>query len=268
MKNNKITYLNIFVIVIIVIISIFIYHNYIKSTKFDIFNLIENFDNDENDINNYNDVLINQRKQQLFNDIKKYKSLELPININDNGNKCNDWSNDKLNRYPNGGNYCKLRGTDAICLDFNGKDTTCNKLYNIKIRDLANTDIELMVTKHFKELMPVFKKINDEISEKEIVVNKLIDQLIQLKNTNNQQNYFIDLNKTYLQNSENRERLISNINEEKNNEFNLENNEFQELKKDISSLNTENYKLNTALMYIVIVFIISIITFLLTRTIV
>ena len=116
MEKNSITILNIFIIIVLFCTTIIIYFNYDnkniinnnllkynKNIQNNLGDIKENFDN----YNDYNDILINQRKDNLFNEIKDYKELDLPINVNDNGNKCNNWNKDILNRYPNGGNNCK-----------------------------------------------------------------------------------------------------------------------------------------------------------------
>lgn len=222
---------------------------------------IEGFDN----YDGYSQSLVDQRYQKLDNDLKKFRKLDLPININDYGNKCQSWNTDPLDRFPNGGDSCKLNGNDAICMDINNKQTTCNKLYDITVRELSTFDIPNTITSEFSKLKSVFKNVDDTIFEKEKEVSSLVEILTQLKNTNNQQNFFVDSNKTFLLNSENREKLIKDINENKNNSFNINSSSFEELKHIITELDNQDRKLNTALKWLVILFILIAIFYLLSR---
>jgi hypothetical protein len=224
-------------------------------------NIIEGFNNYQG----YSQSLIDQRHQKLDNDLKKFRNLNLPININDYGNKCQSWNTDPLDRFPNGGDSCKLNGNDAICMDMNNKQTTCNKLYDITVRELSKFDIPDIINSEFSKLQPVFKDIDSTIFEKDKEISNLVDTLTQLKNTNNQQSFFVDSNKTFLLNSENRENLIKNINETKNNSYNINSNSFQESKHKLTSLESSDIKFNQTLKWLFIIFIFIAIFYLLSR---
>ena len=224
-------------------------------------NNIEGFNNYQG----YSQSLIDQRHQKLDNDLKKFRNLDLPININDYGNKCQSWNTDPLDRFPNGGDSCKLSGNDAICMDMNSKQTTCNKIYDITVRELSKFDIPNIINTEFNKLQPIFRDIDASIFEKDKQITSLVDNLSQLKNTNNQQNFFVDSNKTFLLNSENREKLIKDINETKNNSFNLNSNSFEESKYIITNLESQDRKFNQALKWLVIIFILIAIFYLLSR---
>ena len=201
----------------------------------------------------------------MDNDLKKFRNLDLPININDYGNKCQSWNTDPLDRFPNGGDSCKLNGNDTICMDINSKQTTCNKLYDITVRELSKFDIPDIINSEFSKLQPVFKDIDDTIFEKDKEISNLVDNLTQLKNTHNQQNFFVDSNKTVLLNSENREKLIQDINETKNNNFNLNANSFEESKHIFTNLENQDIKFNQILKWLFIIFISIAIFYLLSR---
>ena len=215
----------------------------------------------------YSQSLIDQRHQKLDNDLKKFRNLNLPININDYGNKCQSWNTDPLDRFPNGGDSCKLNGIDSICMDMNNKQTTCNKIYDITVRELSTFNIPDIINSEFSKLQPVFKKIDSTIYEKEKEISSLVDILTQLKNTNNQQNFFVDSNKSFLLNSENRDKLIKDINETKNNSFNINSNSFEELKHIRTKLDNQDIKYNTSLKWLAIFFIVVSIFYLLSRVI-
>lgn len=280
MKKINITLVE---IVVVILVSCLFYCTYTVYLK-DIINrnnVSNNNNNHESTLNNcrtdinniegfnnyqgYSQSLIDQRHQKLDNDLKKFRNLDLPININDYGNKCQSWNTDPLDRFPNGGDSCKLSGNDAICMDMNSKQTTCNKIYDITVRELSKFDIPNIINTEFNKLQPIFRDIDSSIFEKDKQITSLVDNLSQLKNTNNQQNFFVDSNKTFLLNSENREKLIKDINETKNNSFNLNSNSFEESKHIITNLELQDKKFNQALKWLVIIFILIAIFYLLSR---
>lgn len=264
MKNINISLVEIVIVIFVSIIFYCTFNIYVKDlNNIGLQSKIENFDNQDH----YSQTLVNQRQQKLDNDLKKFRELDLPINVNDYGIKCNNWDNDRLQRFPNGGNSCKVIDADAICLDKNNKQTTCNKIYNLTVRSLATFDIPELINNEFRKLKPIFKDVDKDIINKEKEINNLIESYIQLKNTNNQQNYFLDTNKNFLQNSENRDRLIKDINEKKNNSFNINSTNFRENKEIVIKLNKSNTYLNKLLMAFGLISIILIIAFLLSRTV-
>ena len=150
-------------------------------------------------------------------------------------------------------------------MDMNSKQTTINKIYDITVRELSKFDIPDIINTEFNKLQPIFRDIDAGIFEKDKQITSLVDNLSQLKNTNNQQNFFVDSNKTFLLNSENREKLIKDINETKNNSFNLNSNSFEESKYIITNLESQDRKFNQALKWLVIIFILIAIFYLLSR---
>ena len=139
MKNINITTVEIVVVILVSCLFYCTYKVYLKdllgsnllgknilNTNINNLNNIEGFNNQAG----YSQSLIDQRHQKLDNDLKKFRNLDLPININDYGNKCQSWNTDPLDRFPNGGDSCKLNGNDAICMDINNKQSTCNKIYD------------------------------------------------------------------------------------------------------------------------------------------
>ena len=262
MKKINISIVDIITVILVSIIFYCTYKVYVKDYKCILsLKTVENFDNHDG----YSETLINQRHQKLDTDLKKFRQLDLPININDYGIKCSNWNNDKLQRFPNGGNSCKLIDADAICLDKNNKQTTCNKIYDLTVRSLSTFDIPGMINSQFRKLKPIFKDIDVDIINKEKEIKNLVEKYIQLKNTNNQQNYFLDSNKTFLQNSETRDRLIKDINEQKNNSFNTNTLNFRQNKDQIIELENTDILLNKLLKWFSVTIIVISIIFLLSR---
>ena len=129
MKKINISIVEIIVVILISCLFYCTYKVYLKDLSGTGILNCNNFLTNTEGFNNYqgySQSLIDQRHQKLDNDLKKFRNLDLPININDYGNKCQSWNTDPLDRFPNGGDSCKLNGSDAICMDINSKQTTCN----------------------------------------------------------------------------------------------------------------------------------------------
>lgn len=222
---------------------------------------LENFSNQ-----NYQDVVFKERRDKLLKQIKRFKVLDLPININDNGNLCQDWKNDPKKRFPNSGNVCQLVDNDAICIDKNKNTTRCNKVYNRQIRELGIIDINQLTNTNFNNLIPIFKEVDKLIAEKELILHNLTNQIIQLKNIRYQQEYFLDTNKNYLLNSKNRRENIENKFELESNKNNINQNKFTLYKLENDKLIKSNDKYSKYLMIsLIILVLITIVFFLSTR---
>jgi len=212
---------------------------YKQQNKVLVANTVEGFMNNRG----YQDVVVKERKDKLLNQINKYAQLDLPINIDDNGHLCQDWNSDPQNRYTNSGNSCQLVGNDAICMNKSAKTSQCNKIYNRNIKELGIIDIHQLINKNFNHLKPLFKEVDELISKKELVLQTLVQQLIQLKNTKNQQNYFVTMNKNYLGDSNIRKKNVSDIYDTENNKYSVNSNNFSINKEEINKLihKNENY---------------------------
>lgn len=262
-SKNNITLNTIIILIILCIsLSLYVFSLNIENTKnVSPISNIENFTNIS-----YQDVVFNERRDKLMNEIKKYEKLDLPININDNGHLCQDWNNDPKKRYPNAGNVCQLVGNDAVCIDNNNKTSKCNKIYNRDIKDIATIDVKQLAYSNFNQLVPMFKEIDKVISDKELILHNLINQIIQLKNTKYQQEYFLTMNKDYLLNSNNRKTNIEKKYDDETNQNGINIDNFNLYKREINELiesNKKFYKYN--LIAGILLFILVIVFFLSTR---
>jgi hypothetical protein len=248
-NNKKNTTLNGIIILIVLCISLSLYvfslDTEINNQSQNGTSLLSNLEQFTNQT--YQDVIFKERKGKLITQIKKYKELDLPININDNGNMCQDWNKDPKKRYPNSGNTCQLVDNDAICINNNKKVSTCNKIYNRQIKEIATIDINQIINTNFNQLVPLFKEVDKVIAKKELILYTLINQLIQLKNTKYQQEYFLSMNKDYLSNANTRKKNIEETHELENNKYGINSNNFKLYKEDINNLSHTRGKYNTYL---------------------
>ena len=254
------------ILLILFTLTLIIYINYdIKIFK----NLNETFQNmneneNENETTKTNNYLLDNRKENLMHFLDTVKKIEIPIIIDDNGVVCNDWSNDSENRFPNKGNKCQLIKSKAYCINNNNEITTCNKLYDKKIQEIATIDIDNLIEPYYNELFIQFSKLNNDIEDKENELNDIINRIIAKKNLNHQQEFFIKQNSNFINESQNVEKDINNEYDEKTNDYNMFKTTFNDTQDEITILNNYNDMLKKITIGITIILVLLLIFYALT----
>ena len=224
----------------------------------------DNYDNDNNELSQSNNYVMNTRKESLLHFLDSIKKIEIPIIIDDNGVVCNDWSNDNKNRFPNKGNKCQLIKSKAYCINNNNKITTCNKLYDKKIQEIATIDIDNLIAPYYNELFMQFSKLDKDIKTKENELNDIINRLITKKNLNLQQEFFIKQNSNFINESQNLENDINNDYDEKTNDYNMFKTIFNNTQDEITIINNYNDMLRKIIIFISVILVLILVFYILT----
>ena len=203
-----------------------------STTPYNISTLILDIDLTDDALKN---IIINYLTE-LKTNLDKYKSVEIPITINNNGELCTPWGNYNNSIYNNNDNSCIIINKSnniRKCLNNSRMLSSCSKLYSDGVIDnTSKIDISNLLNKTSKKIV---KKINDlniilntKNSETDTVINNIINKLTQEQ----QQLYFI-------KNNEN------NINDKQHN-FNNINNDLlnNHTSANISQMNFSNFKDN------------------------
>jgi len=271
MKTTKIEYKNYNILLLIVFtlaIILFINYDLVFMKK------IEKFELEKEIVDNVNEEfktdagmdLLSKRRDKLMLFLKKIEQLDVPINVDDLGLVCNDWSNDPKKRFPNKGNMCQIIKDDAYCVNAKGGLNTCNKLYNEEIRNLAKVDIKSIVDPAFNKLMIEFRNIDKDISKKQIDLDDTLNRLISKKNIIEQQKFFMKRNSVQVNESKNISNDIANKYDEYNNNYHISKTESKNLKELIKNQDMENERFLKIIYGIVIIIILLVIfSLLLTR---
>lgn len=211
--------------------------------------------------------VIDQRLSKLKHFMDKYKKLQVPINVDDNGVICNNWANDPKERYSNvNNNYCQLSGTKAYCLNNKSDLTTCNKLYNQEIQRMAIVDTDSLINGGFSKLKIELSRMERDIERKRIDLDDTLDRLVSKKNIINQQKFFIKQNGNRLSESKNIRNEINDDFHKAKNEYEMSKFHSGEAKKEINTLHNSNTTLNWVIFSLsIILIILVIIGLLLTR---
>jgi len=256
-------------IVILVIFTtvIILYINY----DLKVFSQIEQFQNRLEDLDT-NDIaltenlapsstyVIDQRLSKLKHFMDKYKKLQIPINIDDNGVICNNWANDPKERYSNmNDNYCQLSGTKAYCLNNKNDLSTCNKLYSTEIQKMATVNTDGLINGGFIKLKFELSRMERDIERKRIDVDDTLDRLVGKKNIINQQKFFIKQNGNRLSESKNVRKEIDDDYHKATNEFEMSKFHSGEAKKEINTLHNSNATLNWVIFSLSVILVILVI---------
>jgi len=263
----------------IVILTIFttviiLYINY----DLKVFGQLEQFQNKLEDLDTTNIALtenlapsatyvMDQRYSKLKHFMDKYKKLQVPINVDDNGVICNNWANDPKERYIGmDSNYCQLSGSKAYCLNNKNDLSTCNKLYNKDIQRMTTIDIDSLITGGFSKLKYELSRMEKDIDRKRIDLDDTLDRLVSKKNIINQQEFFIKQNGNRLSESKNIRNEVNDDYHKATNEYEMSKFYSGEAKKEINEMHNRNAVLNKVIMGLsVILIILVIIGLLLTR---
>jgi hypothetical protein len=156
---------------------------------------IENYQNEEEQqpafMKQYSTVVKDFQKV-----LDKYKSLDIPITITNNGVLCQDWGTYADGKYSRDGNKCLVMPNKTLrqCMVYDNlsscssyyKDGTIDELNKIPTDEIFSAFVARMQTST--------DTIDKTISSRLEKINPVLDNLINQKNIENQQQYFINYN--------------------------------------------------------------------------
>lgn len=194
----------------------------------------------------------------LSSTLNKYKYIDAPITINNNGKLCDYWSN-----YNNGAHTAALNTcinipgqTDRTCLNDN-RLVSCSKYYNDgKIEQLNTIDTNDLVNSSKYNIYLGINEININLNKADTDMTKLLTDYIAKRNLANQQKYFIKYNDYNL---EDKKKIISRTNkefEQTENNVNINKIQFQQTVEQNNQSEAQKNKYYNYIFYTVILIII------------
>ena len=190
--------------------------------------------------------------------LDRYKTIEIPVSVNNNGNICENWDMYDNGKYQADGNNCitiKGKGVPK-CLDDNilvscsnyYNDGEIDKLQSINIKDIADS------VKY--NIMVELGTINADLNKKSNDINNILNELISKRNQENQQLYFIDYNNNNL---DDKKKIFNKYNKEfekSENDVTINKIQFQEFLKRNVSLNEQKDNYYNYIIWLIILLII------------
>ena len=182
---------------------------------------------------------------ELQSRLKSINSLDVPISINNNGKVCDDWYMYDNGKYKDNNNNCiKINNsTERKCLS-NNILASCSDYYEDGMIDNLNTfDINTLIVNFLNNIIISAQTLNDDISEYDTNITTILTNLIEKRNLEIQQLYFIDYNN---KNLDDKKILFNKTNtkfEKSENEININKIQFQDFldKKKILSKQKDTY---------------------------
>jgi len=190
--------------------------------------------------------------------LDRYKTIEIPVSVNNNGKICENWDMYDNGKYQADGNNCiSIKGKGVPkCLDNNilvscsnyYNDGEIDKLQSINIKDIADS------VKY--NIMVELGAINGDLTQKSNDINNVLNELISKRNQENQQLYFIDYNNDNL---DDKKKIFNKYNKEfekSENDVTINKIQFQEFLKRNVSLNEQKDNYYYYMIWLIILLII------------
>ena len=228
----------------------------------------------ENELNNIDikDISVKNKLidylKTLYNIIDKYKTIDAPITVNNNGTMCENWNMYDNGKYKADGNSCiKLDGKgNRKCLN-NNILVSCNNYFKDgKINNLNSINIKEIFDSAKYNMLIDTAKITEELYMKKNDIDIVLNDLIAKRNLENQQLYFIDYNNNNL---DDKKKIFNKYNEDfekSENEVNINKIQFQQfLETNQSMTENKNKYYNYMIWIIILIFIVGILNFLFTE---
>ena len=200
--------------------------------------------------------------------LDRYRYIDAPITINNNGKLCDEWggySNGAYNAYKN--SCINIPGQkNRTCLSKNVL-TSCSDYYDDgKIELLNNITIDNIFNSTKYRILLDINNINSEISKRNIELTKSINEFVAQRNLEIQQLYFIDTNNNNL---DDKKKLLDKTNksfEESENDVNINKIQFKQT-ADQNTINDDykNSYYNYSLILIVLIIIVGLFNFFFTE---
>ena len=161
--------------------------------------------------------IINSNISNLSDILNKYTNLDAPIIINNKKTICDEWGNYNNGKYKLNTNQCLFEQGQRSCMS-NSKLVSCSNYYNDgKINNFNNIDPNNILKLASDRISLDYNNINIDIIEKTTNIYSILNNLIDKRNLENQQLYFIEYNNS---NINDKQKLVN----KSTNEFEKEEN--------------------------------------------
>ena len=173
-------------------------------------------------------TLDNSATQNMFNGyisnlsviLNKYTNIDVPIIINNNNKICDSWGNYKNGKYKLNTNQCLIVQGQRSCLT-NSNLVSCSKYYDDNINSLNKIDTNKILNYVKNKILIDYDNVNKTIIEKNKNIYGILKNLIDKRNLENQQLYFIEYNDSNLNDKKKLVNKSTDELEKAENEFNL-----------------------------------------------
>ena len=190
--------------------------------------------------------------------LDRYKTIDVPITGNNNGNICENWDMYANGKYKENGNNCiKINGKgNPKCLDNNiltscsnyYKDGEIDKLSTINIKDILDSAKYNMVVE--------MANVNGDLTQKNNDIDNILNELISKRNLENQQVYFIDYNNNNLDDKKNIFEKYNKEFEKTENDVNINTIQFKQFLESNQSMNAKKDKYYNYIIWLIVLLII------------
>ncbi len=142
--------------------------------------------------------------------LNKYKNIDVPIIINNINTICDPWGNYKNGKYKLNTNQCLIVQGQRSCLS-NSNLVSCSKYYDDNINALNKIDTNKILKSIKDKIVIDYDHVNKTIIEKNKNIYVILKNLIDKRNLENQQLYFIEYNDSNLND---KKKLVSKSTDE------------------------------------------------------
>ena len=190
--------------------------------------------------------------------LDKYKILDVPITVNNNGNVCETWDMYDNGKYKLNNNNCiKIDGEgNPKCLD-NNILTSCSNYYKDgEIDKLSTINTKDIIDSAKYNIIVEMKNVNGDIKQKSDDINNILNELISKRNLENQQLYFIDYNNDNL---DDKKKIFNKYNKEfekTENDVNINKTQFKQFIASNETMNAQKDKYYNYIIWLIILLII------------
>jgi hypothetical protein len=192
--------------------------------------------------------------------LNKYKYIDAPITINNNGKLCDNWGPFNKAEYASSLNKCIITSLpgqhDRICLSNNNLVSCSKYYYDGKIDSLNTIDVNEILNNAKYNIYLGISDINNDIYNANIDMTTVLTDYIGKRNLENQQKYFIKYNEYNL---EDKKKIINKNNKEfekTENDVNINKIQFQQTVEQNNYNEAKKTKYYNYIFYTVILIII------------
>lgn len=147
----------------------------------------------------------------LSKTLDKYTTLDVPIIINNNRKICDSWGDYNNGKYKTNTNQCLIVKGQRSCLTKSNLVSCSNYYDDGKINALNNIDTDKILNSVKDKILIDYDNVNQTIIEKNTNIYGILNDLIDKRNLENQQLYFIEYNDSNLND---KKKLIDNSKDE------------------------------------------------------
>ena len=206
------------------------------NTSNNIVNLLSNINLIDNVFTNISKNIIIDYLTKLTTYLNKYLVIDIPINIDNKGVICAEWGDYNNGLYNNNDNNCIILNNSnniRTCLNNDGVLSSCNNIYNSEnnfIDKTSKIDISNLFNTTSQNIINSINNINNNLNNKKLEAETLITNIINKRELEQQQLYFIKYNEYNINDKQHNINDINNKLEDTNTLVNIKQLNFKNFK--------------------------------------